>query len=43
MILSVYTFISNGMPMIVHKQDRQFKQSVGGVRGNIQKMVKLPE
>lgn len=32
----------NGMPMIVHKQDRQFKQGVGGIRGNIRKMVKLP-
>jgi cytochrome P450 len=32
----------NGMPMMVHKQDRQFKQAVGGIRGNIRKMVKLP-
>lgn len=33
----------NGMPMVVHKQDRQFQQGVGGVRGNIRRMVKLPE
>jgi cytochrome P450 len=33
----------NGMPMRVHMQDRQFKQGVGGVRGNIRNMVKLPE
>ena len=32
----------NGMPMMVHKQDRQFKQAVGVIRGNIRKMVKLP-
>jgi cytochrome P450 len=31
----------NGMPMIVRKQDRQFAQGVGGVHGNIRKMVKL--
>jgi cytochrome P450 len=33
----------NGMPMIVHTQDRQFKQGVGGVRGNIRNMVTLPD
>jgi cytochrome P450 len=33
----------NGMPMIIRKNDRQFKQNVGGVRGNIREMVKLPE
>jgi cytochrome P450 len=32
-----------GMPVIIRKQDRQFKKGVGGVRGNIRKMVKLPE
>jgi cytochrome P450 len=33
----------NGMPMIVHQQDRRFNEGVGQVRGNIRKMVKLPE
>ena len=33
----------NGMPMIVHRQDRQFYRGVGGVQGNIQGMVDLPE
>ncbi len=32
----------NGIPMTVHRQDRQFQQGVGGVRGNIRRMVKLP-
>ena len=32
-----------GMPTIVHQQDRQFSQGVGGVRGNVREMVKLPE
>ncbi|OKH52203.1 cytochrome P450 [Calothrix sp. HK-06] len=31
----------NGMFMKVHKQDRQFNQGVGGVSGNIRKMVNL--
>jgi cytochrome P450 len=31
-----------GIPMILRKQDRQFRQAVGGVRGNIREMVKLP-
>lgn len=31
-----------GLPMMVHKQDRQFAQGVGGVRGNVREMVKLP-
>ena len=31
-----------GMPMMVYPQDRQFKQGVGGVRGNVREMVKLP-
>ena len=31
-----------GMPMMVCPQDRQFKQGVGGVRGNVREMVKLP-
>jgi cytochrome P450 len=30
-----------GMPMIVHQQDRQFTQGVGGVRGNVHDMVQL--
>ena len=33
----------NGMPMIIRKNDRQFKQNVGGIRGNIREMVRLPE
>lgn len=32
-----------GLPMTVHQQDRQFTQGVGGVRGNVREMVKLPE
>lgn len=32
----------NGMPMMVHTQDREFKRGVGGVRGNIREMVNLP-
>jgi Cytochrome P450 len=32
----------NGMPKIVYKQDREFRQGAGGVRGNIRKMVQLP-
>lgn len=32
----------NGMPMIVHTQDRQFTAGTG-VHGNIRNMVKLPE
>ena len=32
-----------GLPMTVHQQDRQFAQGVGGVRGNVREMVKLPE
>ncbi len=31
----------NGMQMVIHKQDRQFTQGVGGVRGNVHEMVKL--
>lgn len=31
----------NGMQMLIHKQDRQFTQGVGGVRGNVCEMVKL--
>jgi cytochrome P450 len=33
----------NGMPMIVHTQDRQFKQGAGDVHGNIRNMVRLPD
>ncbi len=32
----------HGMPMIVHKQDRQFVRGAGDVRGNVREMVKLP-
>jgi cytochrome P450 len=32
----------HGMPMMVHKQDRQFAQGVGGVQGNVREMVQLP-
>ncbi|MBW4628349.1 MAG: cytochrome P450 [Brasilonema octagenarum HA4186-MV1] len=32
----------HGMPMILHKQDRQFAEDVGGVRGNVREMVHLP-
>ncbi len=32
-----------GMPMMVHQQDRQFTLGVGGVRGNVREMVKLPD
>ncbi|NEO99200.1 MAG: cytochrome P450 [Symploca sp. SIO2E9] len=32
-----------GMPMMVYPQDRKFAQGVGGVRGNVREMVKLPE
>ncbi len=32
----------HGMPMMVHKQDRQFAQGVGGVQGNVREMVELP-
>ncbi|HEY9601796.1 MAG TPA: cytochrome P450 [Allocoleopsis sp.] len=31
-----------GMPMMVHQQDRQFTQGVGGVQGQVREMVKLP-
>ena len=31
-----------GLPVIVHQQDRQFTRGVGGIRGNIREMVKLP-
>lgn len=33
----------NGLPMQVHNQDRQFQPGVGGVKGNVREMVKLPE
>lgn len=33
----------NGMPMLVHSQDHQFSQGVGGVRGNVREMVNLPK
>lgn len=31
-----------GMPMQIFKQDRQFSQGVGGVRGKVREMVNLP-
>lgn len=33
----------HGMPMLVHKQDRNFSAGVGGVQGNVREMVSLPE
>ena len=33
----------HGMPMLIHKQDRNFSAGVGGVRGNVREMVSLPE
>lgn len=32
----------NGMPMQIHAQDREWGRGVGGVRGNVRAMVKLP-
>jgi cytochrome P450 len=32
----------HGMPMFIQTQDREFKRSVGSVRGNIHEMVELP-
>jgi len=34
--------LKGGLPMLVQKQDRQFEQGVGGVRGNVREMVTLP-
>jgi len=31
-----------GLPMLVQKQDRQFEQGAGGMRGNVREMVTLP-
>lgn len=31
-----------GLPMLVHKQDRQFTHGVGGVSGSVREMVELP-
>ncbi len=31
-----------GLQMVAHKQDRQFKQGVGGIQGNVRQMVHLP-
>ncbi len=31
-----------GLPVLVHKQDRQFTHGVGGIRGSIREMVELP-
>jgi cytochrome P450 len=31
-----------GMPMMIHPQDRQFTEGVGGVQGQVREMVKLP-
>jgi cytochrome P450 len=31
-----------GLPVLVHKQDRQFTRGVGGIRGSIREMVQLP-
>jgi cytochrome P450 len=32
----------HGMPMQVYQQDHQFTQGVGGVKGNVREMVRLP-
>lgn len=32
-----------GIPMMLHPQDRQFSQGVGGVQGNVREMVQLGE
>lgn len=32
----------NGLPMCIHRQDRNFSAGVGGVRGNVREMVNLP-
>lgn len=32
----------SGLPMQVHIQDRRFDRGVGGVRGNVREMVRLP-
>jgi len=31
-----------GLQMVVHRQDRRFGRGVGGIRGNVREMVKLP-
>ena len=33
----------HGMLMKIHRQDRQFNEGVGGVKGNIRDMVQLPQ
>ena len=40
--VSITMALKYGLPMLVHNQDRQFSQGVGGVRGNVHEMVKLP-
>jgi cytochrome P450 len=32
----------HGLPLVVHRQDRQFHAGVGAVTGNVREMVKLP-
>lgn len=32
----------HGLPMQVHRQDREVARGVGGVRGNVREMVELP-
>lgn len=32
----------HGVPMRIHRQDRQFAQGIGAARGNIREMVRLP-
>lgn len=34
--------LKHGLPMIVQEQDRQFHRGVGGARGNVREMVRLP-
>ncbi|MGJ3250928.1 MAG: cytochrome P450 [Elainellaceae cyanobacterium] len=32
-----------GLPLVAHLQDRNFRQGVGGIRGNVRDMVNLPD
>lgn len=40
--VGITMFPKNGLRMFVRKQDAQFEQGVGGVRGNVREMVELP-
>ncbi|MDQ2922117.1 MAG: cytochrome P450 [Acidobacteriota bacterium] len=41
--VGITTSMRRGLPMLVCEQDRQFGKGVGGVRGNVHEMVKLPD